>query len=288
MNFENLKINSETKENKDTLFFRVCKVDSDETTKEFVSIEKEDIVKVVQEINNILGSGWKGIENENIIYKTFSSREDFQNEKRSIGEYENEDNAYFNINQDNQEKTVLNYTPIPSKEDLLIAKSYGYSEQEIQDLIKKEIISSFAHETTHLHSFFKNHGNSKTNNLWEQEQICTYIGERIRGDISDKLLKEGYITEEKINNFKLEDGSWKSLENKKEIKEKNAVINFFYPFLIKEFGIEKVRGVWQRLQIDSSIREALEEVLNKKSEILEDSFKDKIKDINYLKDIFIE
>lgn len=281
MNFEKIPINNNLE--KETGKIEFCQsIELDENTKEFVSIQEKDIKNMVEEINNILGLDWKGLENEKISFKTFSEFDSFQDGKKKLGELDNKDNAYFFINSETGEKTILNYTPIPTQEEISEAIFRGYKENELKEKVKNGIMSGFSHEMAHQHPFFKNHGNDLTNNLWEQEQICSYMGEKARGDISNKLLEEGYITKESIDDFKLEDGNWDSWPK----KEKTAVMNYFYPFLSKEFGLRKTRELWKKLQIDSDIRKGIKEIFGCESYKLENIFKQKIKDKDYLKNIF--
>jgi hypothetical protein len=170
---------------------------------------------------------------------------------------------------------VLDYTPVPSKEDILKGELIGHTLDERKKRLRADILSSFAHETAHMHPFFKNHGNEKTANMWEQEQICVYIGEKTRGDISNILFEKGILTENLIDSFNLNNG-----------EDDNIVANYFYPFLIKEYGLEKVRGIWKNLQEDSDIERVIEKNLNKNSKDIEADFKKKIKDRDYLKNIY--
>lgn len=279
MNPEKLNFNSIEKENLNNNIEVKLDCESDN----FVNIETKDILTIKEDIDIILGTQWN-LEDQKIDYYSFSNRKIFEDFMRNnVPESINfqKENAIFYIDSETQTKKVLNYTPIPSEEEILKGKLHGYDLNKRRQMVKSDILSSFAHETTHMHPFFKNHGNENTANMWEQEEICAYVGEKTRGNISDILLKKNLITEERIDSFDLKNGEWNNSE-----KVNNIVINYFYPFLIKEYGIEKVRMIWKRLQDNPDLEFELKEVLNQEPKNIIDMFKEKIKNRQYLENIF--
>lgn len=279
MNPEKLNFNSIEKENLNNNI----EVHLDHESENFVNIGTKDILTIKEDIDIILGAQWD-LEDQKIDYYSFSNRENFKDFIRNnIPDNINflKENAVFYIDPEAQIKKVLNYTSIPSEEEISKGKSYGYDLNERRQMVKSDILSSFAHETTHMHPFFKSHGNENTANMWEQEEICAYVGEKTRGNISDILLKKNLITEEKIDSFDLKNGEWNNFE-----KVNNIVINYFYPFLIKEYGIEKVRMVWKELQDNPDLEFGLKKVLNQEPKNVIDMFKEKIKNRQYLENIF--
>ncbi|MCK9393234.1 MAG: hypothetical protein WCX30_01730 [Candidatus Paceibacterota bacterium] len=255
----------------------------DNKSENFINIEVEELLEIKGDIDSILGTQWN-LENQKIDYYSFSDRKSFENfVKNNVPNSDSllKENAVFYINPKTQAKIVLNYTPIPSEEEISKGESYGYDLNRRKQMTKADILSSFAHETAHMHPFFNNHGNEDTANMWEQEQICVHIGEKARGDISDILLAKGFLSEEKINSFNLKNGGWDNLG-----ENKNIVANYFYPFLIKEYGIEKVRMIWKNLQENPDLEFGLKEILNQEPKDIVNIFKEKIKDKQYLRDIF--
>lgn len=279
MNPEKINFDSIEKES----FNHDIEVHLDNESESFVNIESKDLLVIKEDIDIILGTRWN-LEDQKINYYSFSNRENFENFiKNNIPDNISllKENAVFYISPKTQAKTVLNYTPIPSEKEISKGESYGYDLNKRQQMVKSDILSSFAHETTHMHPFFKNHGNENTANMWEQEEICAYIGEKTRGDISNILLEKGLLTEEAINSFDLSAGEWDNYENGKSL-----VVNYFYPFLIKEHGVEKVRMIWKKLQDNPDLEFALKEVMDREPKEIVSEFKEKIKNRDYLEGIF--
>ncbi len=247
-----------------------------------INIDEEDILKSKKRIDDVFDKEWHLTEEE-IQIGIFANREELEDfaQKRSIPlEKLTRDSALFYINSDTQEKYIFAIKSF--KENKKKLEDIGYSENEAISFFKKNILASISHEMTHLHPFFEKHGNQETKNLWEQEMICNYVEGKTRGDISEKLREWGYLDEEKIERFSLNDGDWKSFSKEK----KNAVLDYFYPFLIKEYGLENVREIWKILQINPDIEKAIQEIIKINSEEIVNEFKEKIKDREYLKNIF--
>jgi hypothetical protein len=247
-----------------------------------INIDEEDILKSKKRIDNVLDKEWDLTE-EKIQIGIFADREELEDfaQKRSIPlEKLTRDSALFYINSDTQEKYVFVIKSFEENKKEL--EDAGCSENEAISFLKKNILAGVSHEMTHMHPFFEKHGNQETKNLWEQEMICSYIEGKTRGDISEKLREWGYLDEEKIERFSLNDGDWESFSK----EEKNAVLNYFYPFLIKEYGLENVREIWKILQVNPDIGKAIQEAIKINSEEIANEFKEKIKDREYLKNIF--
>jgi len=254
-------------------------INLDKEIRNYVDIDESDISNVNENVKDILGT--ESLNDEGAKYYSFSSKERLENFiKNNIPDGDNllRDNASFYINPETKEKMFFNCT---SEEEILKIKEHCHDLEKTKQAIKNNILSSFAHETAHTSSFFSKHGNKETANMWEQEQICVYIGEKIRGDISDLLYSEGLIKDEGFDDFDLDSGSWKEFK-----KGKGVEANFFYPFLVKEYGLGKIRDIWNLLQKDSNIEKAIEIILKKSSTEIINDFKEKIKDRDYLKNIY--
>ncbi len=233
------------------------------------NIEKE-IEKIKNEIDEVLSQKWE-MEDEINIFVFSDKGEYVEFLKNKFPEEPNlsRDNAVFHQNLETGEIYIANYTSMNEKER-------GFED------IRSNVLAGIVHEMTHLHPFFKKHGNKETNNLWEQELICSYIEGKVRGDMAEKLWEWGYISEDKIEEFKLEDGEWDNFPK----EGKNVIVQFFYPFLVKEYGIDKTREIWKTLQDNFEIEKAIEGVLDMKADKIENIFKEKIKNKEYLKNIY--
>ncbi len=244
-----------------------------------INISEKNILELKKEIDNFFDKRWDSTKGK-IQIGFFLNKEELENfalEKNIPLEKLTKDSALFYINPNTQESYVLINTESVKK----MCESMRYSEDEEVDFMKRSILAGIAHEMTHMHPFFKNHGNQGTENLWEQEMVCGYIESKIRGDISEILREWGYLNKEKIEKFSFEDGNWESFLK----EEKNAVADYFYPFLIKEYGLNSVRKIWEKLQINPDIERAIEETIRINPEEIVKKFKEKIKDENYLKNI---
>jgi len=245
-----------------------------------ININEGDILESKKIIDSVFDKEWD-LAKENIQIGIFTDRkdlEDFASEKNIPFEKLAKDSALFYINPDTQEKYVFVVKDFERNKRML--EEMGYSESEVADFLRKDTLSGIAHEMTHMHPFFKEHGNQGTDNLWEQEMICSYIENKTKGDISEMLIRWGYIDERKIEEFNLEHGDWSAFSG-----EKNAVIDYFYPFLIKEYGLNNTREVWKKLQVYSDISDAIREILEIEPEEVVAKFKEKIRDKEYLKNI---
>jgi len=264
-NFEN--INNNEQERKIEIYL-------DNEINNFVNINEKDIYDINEKVNNILGV--EKTENDTVSYYSFSSREIFNNFVRE--NIDNDEkliengNAFFHINPETGEKIIVKYAQIPNEEELEDGRQRGFALEEVKEKKKLDILSAFAHETTHINSFFKKHGNDNTDNKWEQEAICSYVGEKIRGSFDERM-----VSKEEIDSFSLNDGNWDS---------KNKATILFYLFLDKEYGLDKVRNIWKELQNDSNIEKAIINILKQKPEEVVSKFKEKSKNKEYLKSIY--
>jgi hypothetical protein len=267
-NFENKEVNNE-KEGK-------IEINLDEKINSLIDINENDIFSINKSIDDIFKT--ESSNEETVKYYVFSKKEDLKDfvDKNIVSEKDLlKDNASFYINPENQEKMVFVCAPVSVEEN------YDTDIERRKKELKLNILSSFAHETTHMHQFFKKHGNEETANMWEQEQICVYVGEKTRGDISEVLYDNGLLTNELIDSFDLESGEWDNFE-----KGKSAVINYFYPFLIKEYGLNRVMGIWKYLQENQDIKKAIKENIKEDPEKIVTTFKEKIKNKDYLENIY--
>lgn len=266
--FENIEFNNE-KEGK-------IEINLDKEINSLIDINENDIFSINKNIDDMfkIESSNNGI----VKYYVFSKKEDLKDfiDNNIVSEKDLlKDNASFYIDPESQEKMVFVCAPVS------VGKNYDADLEKKKEKLKLNILSSFTHETTHMHQFFKKHGNEETANMWEQEQICVYAGEKTRGDISEVLYDNGLLTNELIDSFDLESGEWDNFE-----KGKNIVMNYFYPFLVKEYGLSKVVNIWKYLQDDPSIERAIKENIKEEPKEIVSLFKQRIKDKQYLKDIF--
>jgi hypothetical protein len=236
-----------------------------------INIDKKDVLEIKKEIDDVLGKEWD-LTNEKIQIGIFTNREDlerFASGKNIPLEKLTNDSALFYINPSTKEKYVfVNVNVEKSKRTFENTK---YSEEEVSDFLKRNTLAGIAHEITHMHSFFEKHGNEKTNNLWEQEMICNYVENKTRGDISEMLIEWGYIDRDKIKEFTIEHGNWDSFSK----EEKNSVIDYFYPFLVEEYGLDNTRKIWERLQVNTDISTAIRKILEVEAEEVVTNFKQK-------------
>ncbi len=250
-----------------------------------VSVDEKNVLEAKEKIDYILGKEWD-LSTEKIHIGIFSNREELKKyaQKRSIPlEKLTEDPALFYINPSTEDKYV--FVVKDFEKDTRMIEDTGHSKEEAVDFLRKGVLSGIAHEMTHMHPFFKKHGNPGTDNLWEQEMICNYTENKIKGDFSEVLMEWGYIDEEKIERFTLEHGNWDFFSEEASREEKNAVRDYFYPILVKEYGLDVVREVWEKLQSNPDISIAIKEILKVEPEEVVMSFKEKIKDKEYLKNI---
>jgi hypothetical protein len=233
-----------------------------------INLNNKDVLEIKKKIDDILGKKWD-LSNENVQVGLFTGRkelEEFAQENEIPLEDLSEDSALFYIDPSTQEKYVFIVNPARIKEML---KDMGYPEEEAIDFSRRNLLAGVAHEMTHMHPFFEKHGNRGRKNLWEQEMICNYIESTTKGDISELLIRLGYVDKEKIEKFTLENGEWNSFSRK------NAVIDYFYPFLVKEYGLDNTRKIWKGLQINSEISVVIREILGVDAEEVVTNFKQK-------------
>ncbi len=234
-----------------------------------INIGEKDVLEIKKEIDDVLGKEWD-LTNEKIQIGIFTNREyleSFALGKNIPLEKLTNDPALFYINPNTKEKYV--FVNIEKSKRML--ENTKYSEKEAADFLRRNTLAGIAHEMTHMHSFFEKHGNDKTNNLWEQEKICSYVENKTRGDISEMLIEWGYIDRDKIKEFTLEDGNWDSFSK----EEKNAVTDYFYPFLVEEYGLDNTRKIWGKLQVNPDISTAIRKVLEVEAEEVVTKFKQK-------------
>ncbi len=246
-----------------------------------INIDEKDVLESKKRIDETLGKEWD-LSNEEIQIGLFTSRremEDFAQEKNIPPEKLSKDSALFYIDPNTQEKYVFVAKDFEKAKKMF--ESMDYSEDEALDFLRRGTLAGISHEMTHMHPFFEKHGNQETDNLWEQEMICNYLENKAKGDTSEMLAEWGYIDDKKIEEFTLEHGEWGTFSK----EEKNAVIDYFYPFLVKEYGLDNTREIWKRLQINSDISVAMREVLEVDPQRVVTDFKKKIKDREYLKNV---
>lgn len=194
------------------------------------------------------------------------------------------DNAVFYYNHKTGEKYIVNLTPSElSEEDIRKVASHGMDIAVAKSMFnataKANILSSVAHEMTHLHMFFGGVGNDDEKSKWNQEMICEFIGEKVRINEGNNKLRQDLFQQaqgEKLQtNLEATGQDWSQIY---------ATERFFYPYLEKQYGKSKLQELWMELQNSGqTLPIALKEVYEKDD--LEDEFKDVLNNATDRKDI---
>jgi len=248
----------------------------------------EELNKVKSHIDSILGEEWD-IQNEKLnIYLFYDQNKYVEFIKKKFPEkYEIyiKDNAIFDVNSKTEAKSIVNYTffnrssDITSPSDIVaqkIKESGTTTEQIIQKTrrnVKADILSGIGHEMTHLHPYFGGVGNKDSINKWEQEMICRFTGERIRTlyggtEFRQELFEKAKKEVENLGQINLE-------ENGKNWEQFYDHEDFFYPYLEKQYGLEKLQNFWKLLFKDrpkKSLTKAIELVYGKNINDIEREF----------------
>lgn len=215
---------------------------------------KEELSKITKYINNILGQN-NHIRNEKINIYLFSDKQTQLNfiKHKFPDKFEiyAKDNASFDLNPITKEKSIINYTPIKelSTNDLPKLKKAGITIEQAEKIIQEtafaNIMSSIAHELSHLHPFFGGVGNIASDNKWEQEQVCSFIGEKIRihygaTNFREQTFKkaQGELKNKPIIDLEHDGYNW---------DVRNYYEEFFYPYLEKRFGLTILYNLWVEL-----------------------------------------
>lgn len=261
---EFITYNPEKKENKTYNF--ILNISPEITKLLEKSNFQEKLQSIRDNIDSILG---ENATSEETLITLFSDKKQYLDylQSKFPTKYQtySKDNAVFNYDKNSKTQEIISFTPIPkiSPEDLNKLQQANISLDEAKKIIENtaysNIISSVAHEMTRLHSFFGKVGNDASDNKWEQEQICVFIGEKIRTkegntylrEIKFKQAQEELIVNQDVNLEK--DGyNWKVINKYEE---------FFYPYLEKKEGLFKLQTLWKKLFKDKiKFNKALNEV----------------------------
>lgn len=233
--------------------------------------------QIADKIDKILGQ-----ENSNeseIDIFSFSNREKYEGflKEKFPENFDNlkKDNAIFYQSADKIEKIIVNYTLIDSisKYSIEEIEKAGISLDEIKDILQSNILSSVAHEMTHLHPFFGGVGNTASLTKWEQEKVCVFIGEKVRTELGNKRFRQNIFKQAQeelkgAENINLENDGLNWSEDKE-------YENFFYPYLEKTHGLVKLQELWRMLfhEPKKALSIALEEVYKKDACEIERDFR---------------
>ena len=214
----------------------------------------QEIQKLNEEIEYYLG---KNTETTSYDFRIYSDRREYENYLRTNfpDKFKGThiDSAIFYKNKDKNIVATL----------FIEARTLDQNDPKIQKHLEKEgitfdqlktwvedyknnIYPAIAHEMTHLHPFFGGVGNEASENKWEQEMVCLFIDQKMwekynkgfremilnkaRKQVKDKNLYDEIIRDFKKGTFEFEE--WE---------------RFFYPFLEKQYGKEKLVKFWSVL-----------------------------------------
>jgi hypothetical protein len=258
----------------------------DKKTKEFLEPGDEKKFDEVKEfVEGILGSKWRLA--EKISVYLFSDEKEYYNFLDKKFPENPKDSATF----DKQTNSIANLTPIPKTEEIdkdLLKKTLekeGVSEEQLRDIYLANILSGVGHEFSHLHPFFGGVGNKESENKWEQEMVCTFVGEKIRTKFGNERFRNYQFkkAQEELKQLQKQNKNFlweKAGENWEKFTD---IEHFVYPWLEKKHGIEKLQDLWGQLFKDKrSLPEAVGDIYGTNLEDLEKDFeKDMLKAENY-------
>ena len=257
------------------------------------------------EIKNILEDGdeKKFDEIKEFVDKILGSERDMEGEKSKIYLFSDKEKyskflekKFPNIRPepatfDKETKSVFKYVSVLKKEEIEKYKNLlqekGISEEEIKNTARSGMFSGVGHELGHLHPFFGGVGNEESENKWEQEMVCIFIGEKIRTDFGNKRFRESQFEQAQKELRELEKKgesfSWEETGKDWQGEIKNWE-GFVYPWFEKKYGLEKLQELWQKMfKKGETITKAAEDVYNEKIDKLQENFtRDLLKAKNYL------
>lgn len=275
--------------------FENLKVELDKKTEGIIDKKflEEELAQITAEIDKTLGQGRSDAK---IEIHSFSDRTAYEIflEDRFPDDCERykKDNAIFHQDLDKEERVVANHTPFNihfSQGELEEIRERGMTPEEAEKAIKRiaraNIFASMTHELVHLHPYFGGVGNDAAENRWEQEQVCVLLGERIRTRLGNTGLRkqrfeqaqEELRHEEKID-LQASGYDW---DSSKEYE------TFFYPYLEKKYGIERLQQLWGLLSKKPKhpLSEAVRMAYGRELEDVEGEFKKAILEAREYSDI---
>jgi hypothetical protein len=274
--FKALETRPEPLEQEGLFCFENLAIHFDDATREL--IDEEMLGRVLSEIlpgiDRALGCDGP---TEKIEVYSFSKREDYDGFLRNKFPDNFEDyagsSAVFYRDPDGLEAIIVNHTPVPhdlSAHELAVLKQNNRTLEESQRISRANIYSSLAHELTHLHPFFVTHGNDSTANAWEQEEICRFIGEKTRTVYGNSAFRQQRFKE--AQQALRENGNVDLERIGTDFEDSSAYKDFFYPYLDKEYGPDRLRRLWELLTHEpkhafgDAVRETYEKDLRKLGE----------------------
>lgn len=241
----------------------------------------ELLAELPQEIDKILGTNHNP--SEKITISLFSDRKRYEDflEMKFPQEFETyrKDNAIFDLSQKTGEKNVVSHTPIKkisALDQFRLAKNGMTVEQAkeiIQETARANILSSVAHELAHLHPFFGGVGNSASSDKWQQEMVCIFIGEKVRTAHGGENFRKELF---KKAQQEIKDGQLVDLEQDgKDWDNIKTYEQFFYPYLEKEYGLEKLQELWRKLfKEKENFNVALQLIYGQEASVIQEKFKE--------------
>ncbi|MFC1651669.1 hypothetical protein ACFL24_00735 [Patescibacteria group bacterium] len=151
-------------------------------------------------------------------------------------------------------------------------------------------LAGIGHEMGHLHPFYGGFENKNTKTKWEIEETCEFIEDKIRLNFGDEEIEKLFFQEAKDSldtlqkmgdHFSWEEaGVWTS-------DSPYEIIRFIYPWLEKQYGIEKLRELWNKLfKEKNDLSDSIKETYGKDLEILENKFMEDFKIAKSYKDLW--
>ena len=243
--------------------------------------EKFDEVKGF--VENTLGSKWE-IGDQKLKVYLFSDKEQYSDFLKENFPDAPKDNATF----DKKTNSIADLTKFTKKEDkekLLLECPHKkeeiekyfeeYSEEEIRNMARGNMFSGVGHELAHLHPLFGGVGNKNSENKWEQEMVCTFIGEKIRTKYGNERLREDEFRQarEELKELQKQGKHFSWEERGKDWDNWPKAERFVYPWLEEKYGQEKLQDLWETMfKEKKTIAEATKDVYGKEVTELEKEF----------------
>lgn len=264
----------------------------DKKTKEFLEPGDEKKFDEVKEfVEGILGS--KEWPTKRISVYLFSDEKEYYNFLDKKFPENPKDSATF----DKQTNSIANLTLIRKLEETnkdLLKKTLekeGISEKQIRDIYLANILSGVGHEFSHLHPFFGGVGNRESKNKWEQEMVCTFVGEKIRTKFGNERFRNYQFkkAQEELKQLQKQNKNFLWQEAGENWEKFTNIEHFVYPWLEKKHGIGKLQDLWRRLFKDKKpLSEAIEDIYGTNLEDLEKDFEKDMLKAGNCKEIEVE
>jgi hypothetical protein len=261
--------------NKESLISQNFEIHYDNGIKEIIEPddnEKFDEVKGF--VDKTLGSKWEAGDQKVKVYL-------FSDEKQYLKFLEEKfpdapkDPATF----DKETSSIAKLTKITKKEDIERYKEAlqekGLSEKEIKEMDRGNMFSGVGHELAHLHPLFGGVGNKDSENKWEQEMVCTFIGEKIRTKYGNERSREDEFRQarEELKGMQKQGKHFSWEERGKDWKNWPTAERFVYPWLEEKYGPEKLQDLWETMfKEKKTIAETTKDVYGKEVTELEKEF----------------